>query len=171
MKKPNIESKFEIRFGKKEDSDTILFFIKKLAEYEKLAHEVVATPELIKNHLFSKNSSAEVVLGHYNNEPVGFALFYKSFSTFLGRPGMHLEDLFILPEWRGHGFGKKLLSYLANIAVKRNYGRYEWAVLDWNKPSIDFYKSQGAVPMSEWTTFRVSGTSLQSLADQFNKSN
>jgi len=160
---PNTDS-LKIRTAEASDCDLILSFIKGLAEYEKLAHEVVATPELLKQNLFGANSKAEVLIAEWNNQPAGFALFFHSFSTFLAKPGIYLEDLFVLPELRGHGIGKGLLKRLAEIAVERNCGRLEWSVLDWNKPAIDFYVSLGAVPMDEWTTYRLTGEKLHSFA-------
>ena len=140
---------FTIRFAEKEDTGLILKFIKGLAEYEKLSHEVIATEDILKESLFVKRA-AEVIIGEYYNEPVGFALFFHNFSTFLGRPGLYLEDLFIIPEMRGKGFGKTMLSFLAKLAIDRNCGRLEWWCLDWNEPSIKFYKQLGAVPMDEY---------------------
>ncbi len=147
-----------------EDVSLILGFIKKLAEYEKLAHEVVATEAGLREMLFGARPYAEVVIAYYRAEPVGFALFFHNFSTFLGQPGLYLEDLFVDEQHRGNGFGKALLIYLAKLAVERGCGRFEWWVLDWNEPSINFYKSLGAVPMDEWTVFRVTGEALKNLA-------
>ena len=155
---------FKIRFAEEKDVSLILSFIKGLAEYEKLSNEVVATENILRESLF-KEKAAEVIIGEYNGEPVGFALFFHNFSTFLGRPGLYLEDLFIIPEMRGKGFGKTMLSFLAKIAVDRNCGRFEWWCLDWNEPSIKFYKSIGAVLMEGWTTFRVTGKELIDLAE------
>ena len=152
--------------AEKKDSATILFFIKQLAEYEKLTHEVTATVEQIEESLFGENPKAECIIAYFENKPVGFALFFHNFSTFLGKAGIYLEDLFVLPEMRGKGFGKALLKYLAKLAVERNCGRLEWAVLNWNTPSIEFYKSLGAAPMNEWTVFRLTGDSLYKLADK-----
>lgn len=146
------------------DADLILEFIKGLAEYEKLSHEVVATSELLRETLFGPEAKAEVLIAEWNGKPAGFALYFHNFSTFLGRPGIYLEDLFVLPELRGHGIGKGLLKRLAQIAVERKCGRLEWSVLDWNKPAIDFYVSLGAVPMDEWTVYRLTGERLQSFA-------
>jgi GNAT superfamily N-acetyltransferase len=129
--------------------------------------EMVATDELLEQHLFGKKRFAEVVLGYYNNIPVGFALFFHNFSTFVGKPGMYLEDLYVKPEYRGKGFGKALLAYLAKLAVDRDCGRYEWVVLNWNEPSLKFYKMLGARIMNEWLIHRVTGESLLKLADQF----
>lgn len=159
-------SEFKINKAEKTDASTVLYFIKQLAEYEKLSHEVEATVEKIEETLFGENSKAECVIGYYENKPVGFAIFFHNYSTFLAKPGIYLEDLFVLPEMRGKGFGKKLLQYLANLAIERNCGRLEWWVLNWNKPAIDFYKSLNAVPMDEWTVFRVTGDSLNKLADE-----
>ena len=157
---------FTIRFAEEKDTGLILKFIKGLAEYEKLSHEVVATEDILWESIFKQNA-AEVIIGEYNNKPVGFALFFHNFSTFLGRSGLYLEDLFIIPEMRGKGFGKTMLAFLAKLAVDRNYGRFEWWCLDWNKPSVEFYKGIGAVPMEEWTTFRLTGNELQDLAREF----
>jgi len=163
-----MKENFELTIIKaeKKDAATVLYFIKQLAEYEKLSHEVEATVEQLEETLFGENSKAECVIGYYENKPVGFAIFFHNYSTFLAKPGIYLEDLFVLPEMRGKGFGKKLLQHLAQLAVERNCGRLEWWVLNWNKPAIDFYKSLGAVPMDEWTVFRVKGNSLNKLADE-----
>ena len=158
---------FFIRESGSADVPLILNFIKGLAEYEKLSHEVVATEEGLKETLFGKNPKAEVILGYFRNEPVAFALFFHNYSTFLGKPGIYLEDLFVLPEMRGKGFGKVMLSYLAKLAKKRNCGRLEWSVLDWNEPALKFYKSIGARKMEEWTTQRLDGIALIKLAEQF----
>jgi len=163
MKEQNLPEDFEIRPGTPDDASLILSFIKELADYEKMSDEVVADEDLINEHLFGKRKSAEVVIGYYKNEPVGFALFFHNFSTFLGRPGLYLEDLFVRKEMRGKGFGKALLKHLAHLAVKRNCGRMEWAVLNWNEPSIQFYKSLGAKPMDDWTVYRVTGKALKEL--------
>ncbi len=155
---------FEIKLATLEDVPLILSFIKELAEYEKLSHEVVATEELLRENLFGEKACAEVVIGYLNQAPVSFALFFHNFSTFLGRKGMYLEDLFVRPEARGKGIGQSLLSYLAYLAKQRNCGRLEWSVLDWNEPAIGFYKHLGAKPMDEWTVFRVTGQALDDLA-------
>ncbi len=149
------------------DSGLILQFICELAEYEKLTHEVVANEEQIRQHLFGDAPHAEVLIGEHAERPVGFALFFHNFSTFLGRPGIYLEDLFVRPDDRGKGFGKALLSCLAQIAVDRNCGRLEWSVLDWNQPAIDFYQSLGATSMNGWTVNRVTGQELEQLAATF----
>jgi GNAT superfamily N-acetyltransferase len=157
-------SEFEIKPATIEDVPVILTFIKGLAEYEKLSHEVVATEEILRETLFGQKPFAEVVIGYYHQQPVCFALFFHNFSTFLGRPGIYLEDLFVQPEFRGKGFGGKLLSYLAKLTKQRNCGRLEWSVLDWNEPAIRFYKALGAKPMDDWTIFRVTGEALDKLA-------
>ena len=159
---------FKIRFSKEDDVSLILSFIKELAEYENMSDDVVATEEILRNSLFTKRS-AEVIIGEYEGAPVGFALFFHNFSTFLGKPGIYLEDLYIRPEVRGMGFGKVMLSFLAHLAMERDCGRLEWSCLDWNKPSIEFYKNLGAVPMDEWTVYRVTGETLRSLAKIYNK--
>ncbi len=145
------------------DIPTILHFIRALAEYERLSDQVVATEEALRRTLLGPRPCAEVLLAEEAGEPVGFALFFHSYSTFLARPGVHLEDLFVLPEHRGRGYGRALLARLAAITVERDYGRLEWAVLDWNTPAIDFYRSLGAVPMADWTTFRLTGAALEAL--------
>jgi GNAT superfamily N-acetyltransferase len=154
---------FTIRFAKEEDIPSILGFIKELAEYENLLDQVVATEEILKEWLFDKKSS-EVLIGELDGEPVGYALFFHSFSTFLGRAGIYLEDLYISPNLRGKGFGKSLLAYLANLTLERGCGRLEWCCLDWNEPSIKFYKSLGAKPLEDWTMYRVDGDALKKLA-------
>ena len=145
------------------DEGLILSFIKELAEYEHLSDEVIATEEQLKEWIFHKNK-AEVIFALEDGKEVGFALFFHNYSTFLGRAGIHLEDLFVMPQYRGHGHGKGLLKELARIAVDRGCGRLEWACLDWNRPSIDFYLSLGAVPMEEWTVYRVTGDTLNDMA-------
>ena len=146
------------------DIPQILAFIRGLAEYEKLAHEAVATPALLETHLFGERPAAEVVIAEVDGTPAGFALFFVSFSTFLGQPGLYLEDLFVLPDHRGLGLGKRLMVHLARLAVSRGYGRFEWSVLDWNEPAIRFYRRLGAVGLDEWTVQRVTGDALQALA-------
>ncbi len=155
---------FAIRFATEQDVALILQFIRGLAEYERLAHEVTATEELLRETLFGERRVAEVLIGEYRGEPVGFALFFHNFSTFLGRPGIYLEDLFIRPETRGRGFGQALLSYLAKLAKDRKCGRLEWSVLDWNEAAIRFYTGLGAVAMNEWTTYRLAGEALERQA-------
>ena len=151
------------RTAEERDCGLILSFIKALAAYEKMSDEVVATEELLKEWLFEKQS-AEVLFACENGKEVGFALFFHNFSTFVGRAGLYLEDLYVLPEYRGKGYGKALLKRLAAIAVERGCGRMEWVCLDWNKPSMDFYRSLGARPMDEWTIWRVTGETLDKLA-------
>ncbi|NLK43574.1 MAG: GNAT family N-acetyltransferase [Tissierellia bacterium] len=160
------KDKFTIRFAEEKDVKLILDFIKELADYEKLLHEVVATEEILMDSIFVRKA-CEVIIGEYDGEPVGFALFFHNFSTFLGRPGIYLEDLYIRPEMRGRGFGKTLLAFLAKLAKERNCGRFEWWCIDWNEPSINFYKSIGAIPMDEWTVYRVTGQALEDLAKEF----
>jgi GNAT superfamily N-acetyltransferase len=157
-------SDLRIRFAGEQDIPTILRFIRDLARYERLEHEVVATEDVLRQTLFGPRRHAEVLLGEVNGEPAGFALFFHNFSTFLGRPGIYLEDLFVRPEDRGRGYGKALLGRLAELAIERGCGRVEWAVLDWNAPSIEFYKSLGAVPMTDWRIFRLKGDALQKVA-------
>lgn len=159
------EEALTIRYAAKEDIPLILQFIKELAEYEKMSDNVIATEELLEEWIFEKKS-AEVIFALYNGKEAGFALFFHNFSTFLGRAGLYLEDIFVRPEYRGNGCGKGLLKELAKIAVERGCGRLEWACLDWNQPSIDFYLSLGARAMEEWTIYRLAGESLRALADQ-----
>lgn len=163
--KTNLEG-FNLRFAKGGDEKLILQFIRELADYEKMLSDVVATEEILRESLFEKRT-AEVVIGEYNHEPVAFALFFHNFSTFLGRPGLYLEDLFVKPEMRGKSIGKIMLSYLAKLALERNCGRLEWWCLDWNKPSIDFYISLDAEPMDDWTVYRLSDQTLKNMAAQF----
>jgi GNAT superfamily N-acetyltransferase len=158
---------FEIRKAVVTEVPLVLDFIKKLASYEKLSDEVIATEEQLERYLFGAEKVAEVVIGYYHGAPVGFALYYFNFSTFLAKPGIYLEDLYVLEEHRGKGFGKSLLAYLARVAVENGCGRLEWAVLDWNEPSIEFYKSLGARLMNEWIVNRLSGGDLVKLSDQF----
>lgn len=154
---------FSIRQAVPADVTLILQFIKKLGAYEKLSHEVVATEEKLRKTLFEQKM-AEVIIGEYQGEPVGFALFFHNYSTFLGQAGIYLEDLFIDPGMRGKGFGKKMLAHLAKLAVERDCGRLEWSCLDWNEPSICFYKGLGAKALEEWTIFRVTGETLREMA-------
>ena len=158
----NTEVKF--RFAKRSDIPLILNFIRGLAEYEKMSDEVVADEKTLEEWIFDKQK-AEVIFALEGEKAVGFALFFHNFSTFLGRAGIYLEDLFVLPEYRGKGYGKALLKKLAAIAVERGCGRLEWCCLDWNEPSIDFYLSLGAQPLSDWTTYRVTGKTLSELAE------
>lgn len=158
----NTEVKF--RFAQRSDIPLILDFIKGLAEYEKMSDEVVADENTLEEWIFDKEK-AEVIFALEGEKAVGFALFFHNFSTFLGRAGIYLEDLFVLPEYRGKGYGKALLKKLAAITVERGCGRLEWCCLDWNKPSIDFYLSLGAKPLSDWTIYRVTGKTLSELAE------
>jgi GNAT superfamily N-acetyltransferase len=135
-----------------------------LAEYERLSQEAVMTEETLRESLFDERPHAEVLIGYAEDKPAAFAVFFHNFSTFLGRPGLYLEDLFVIPEMRGRGFGRAMLVELARIAVERKCGRFEWAVLDWNEPAIGFYKKLGAVPMNDWTIFRLTGEALERLA-------
>jgi GNAT superfamily N-acetyltransferase len=155
---------FEIRPAEEKDIPVILGFIKELAEYERLSHMVVATEESLREELFGKAPVAETIIGYYRSEPVCFALFFYNFSTFLGQRGIYLEDLYVQPHMRGKGFGRALLIHLARLTQERNCGRLEWAVLDWNEPAINFYKRLGAVPMDDWTTFRLTGEELKRLS-------
>jgi len=155
---------FQIRAATKEDVPAILSFIKKLADYERLSHEVVATEAGLRESLFGRRRTAEVALGYFKREPVGFVLFFHNYSTFLGQPGIYIEDLFVDEAFRRRGFGRALLAYVARLAKERRCGRLEWSVLDWNEPAINFYKQLGATPMSEWTVYRMTGESLRKLA-------
>ncbi len=155
---------FEYRFAEKKDAGVILSFIKKLAEYEKMSDDVSATEELLAKWIFDEKK-AEVIFALEDGKEVGFALFFHNFSTFLGRAGIYLEDLFVLKEYRGRGYGKGLLKQLARIAMDRGCGRLEWSCLDWNTPSIDFYLSLNATPMDEWTTYRLTGETLAKMAE------
>lgn len=147
----------------------ILSFVRKLAEYEKLLDHVTGDEETLRQSLFGPNRVAEVVLAWCGEEPAGFAVYFRNFSTFLGRPGIYLEDLFVEPAYRGSGIGTGLLQYVARVAKESSAGRFEWAVLDWNQPAIDFYKRLGAVPMHDWTIFRVEGDALDRLAGDFGR--
>jgi GNAT superfamily N-acetyltransferase len=153
-----------IEFATAADVPLVLTFIRELAEYERLSHEVVATEEGLRSHLFGERSVAEVLIAYDGDRPVGFALYFPSYSTFLGKPGLYLEDLFVRPDARGRGVGRLLLERLARIAVERGWGRLEWRVLDWNSPAIGFYRKLGAEPLDDWTVFRVTGEALQALA-------
>ena len=165
----NPTTETEIRPATEADVPVILRFIRDLAAYEKLEHEVVATEDALRQWLFGERPAAEVVLLEESStsgapDPVAFALFFHNFSTFLGRPGIYLEDLFVRPDRRGKGYGRRMLAHLASLAVERGCGRLEWAVLDWNEPAISFYRKLGAVAMDEWTVFRLTGAELQNLA-------
>lgn len=166
----NIETNipgFVIRTATPDDCGQILQFVRALAEYEKLLHKVVATEEILQKHLFGDHPTAEVIIGEADGSPVGFALFFQNFSTFLGQPGIYLEDLFVSPAQRGKGYGKALLACLAQIAIDRQCGRLEWSVLDWNTPAIEFYQSLGAETMDGWKVNRLSGDHLTAVADAF----
>ena len=152
-----------IRSATAEDTALILGFIRDLAAYEKLSHEVTATEEDLRRTLFVENPVAEALLLFEGENPAGFAVFFHNFSTFLGKPGIYLEDLFVRPLYRKKGYGKALLTHLAALAIERGCGRFEWSVLDWNQPSIDFYRSLGARPMEDWTIFRLDGDALRAL--------
>ena len=157
---------FRIEQATIEDVPLILDFIKDLAEYENLLHEVVATEEMLRENLFGENPFAKTLIAYYKGEPAGFALFFHNFSTFLGKPGIYLEDLFVKPAYRGKGIGKALLIYLAKFALENNCGRFQWAVLDWNQPSIDFYLSLGVTLKKEWIVNQLAGETLENLARQ-----
>ncbi|HEY2988763.1 MAG TPA: GNAT family N-acetyltransferase [Candidatus Binatia bacterium] len=159
-------TKFRIEPATERDVPVILSLIKGLAEYEKLSHEVVATEASLRDSLFGARRVAEVLLGYAGTEAAGFAVFFHNYSTFLGRPGIYLEDLFVLPQWRRRGLGTQLLRHMAREAVARNCGRLEWSVLDWNEPAIRFYEKLGARAMDEWTVFRLTGDALKRLASE-----
>jgi GNAT superfamily N-acetyltransferase len=146
------------------DVPLILRLIKELAEYERMSDDVVATEDDLRRTLFGPRPAAEVVVAYAGDEPAGFALFFHNYSTFLARPGLYLEDLFVVPKFRGRGYGKALLVHLARLAVERDCGRFEWSVLDWNEPAIGFYKKLGATPMDAWKIMRVTGDALHRLA-------
>lgn len=158
-----MSEKFTFRYAKRDDISLILQFIKDLAAYEKMINEVVADEKTLEESIFDKQK-AEVIFAVVDDEEIGFALFFHNFSTFLGRAGIYLEDLFVKPEYRGKGYGKAILKKLAAIAVERGCGRLEWWCLDWNKPGIDFYLSLGAEPMDDWTVYRITGDTLSNLA-------
>jgi GNAT superfamily N-acetyltransferase len=147
------------------DIPLIFSFIEEFAEYVRLSHEVSATEETLRETLFGSKRYAEVIIARVDDQPAGFAIFFHNFSTFLGKPGLYLEDLFVRPEYRAQGIGKALLTYLARLAVERGCGRFEWSVLDWNESAIQFYKRLGAVPLEESTVFRLTGEALQKLAN------
>lgn len=157
--------KHQIRFANINDLDKIIYFITELAIYEKMLDEVVVTKDLLKKWLIEEKI-AEVIFVMENHKEVGFALFFHNYSTFVGRAGIYLEDLYVLPNYRHKGYGKALIKKLANICIERECGRFEWCCLNWNKPSIDFYLSLGAKPMDEWTTYRIDGKALSDLAEE-----
>ena len=156
-------NQIKFRYAEEKDAAKILYFIKELAAYEKMLDEVIATEELLKEWIFVQKK-AEVIFAIVDHKEIGFALFFHNFSTFLGRAGIYLEDLYVMPEYRGKGYGKALLKKLAQIAVERKCGRLEWWCLDWNQPSIDFYLSLGAEAMEEWTVYRIAGDKLTEFA-------
>ena len=155
-----------LRFASEDDIAVILEFIKELADYEKLSHEVVATEDLLRKSLFGKKPVAEVIIAEYLTKPVGFCLFFHNFSTFLGRPGIYIEDIYIRLEHRGQGFGKLLLAYVAKLALERDCGRIEWSVLDWNINALNFYNDLGASAMDGWTIYRIANKSLSELSKE-----
>jgi len=157
---------FKLRFAERKDASLILEFIRELADYENMLSEVLVTEQVLIESLFERKM-AEVIIGEYKNKPVAFALFFHNFSTFIGKPGIYLEDLYVKPELRGMGLGKTILSFLAKLAVDRDCGRLEWWCLDWNESSIQFYKQMGAVPMDDWTVYRVTEDELDQLALKF----
>jgi len=158
-------SQFTIRAANQDDTAVILSLIKELAAYERLSHEVVATEKVLRESLFGDHAYAEVLIGELEDVPVGFALFFHNYSTFLGKPGIYIEDIYVKPAHRGNGLGLKYFEHIARLAKKRNCGRIEWWVLNWNEPAINFYKKMDAVPMDEWTVYRLTGQSIDALAD------
>ena len=156
--------KLKIVIATEKDAPLILDFIKELAEYEKRLNEVVATEEVLLKSLFGDRHIAEVIIGYLNETPVGFALYFHNFSTFLGKPGIYLEDLYVRPEYRSKGIGKEMLKYLARLTIERDCGRLEWSVLNWNQPAIDFYKKLGAKPKDEWTMYQITAEALKLLS-------
>ena len=167
MKTQTTLKNLTLRSTDEADVPLILSFIRELAEYEELLHEVVATEVALTDSLFGERRVAEVVIAEWDGEPVGFALYFYNFSTFIGRPGIYLEDLYVRPEMRNKGIGKMMIAYLADLTKKQNCGRLEWRVLDWNEPAIRFYRSIGAVAMEEWTEQRVTGKAIDELARHF----
>ena len=163
MKPSNGIPGFKVQTATKAHVPVIFAFIKKLADYERLSHEIAATEDGLRETLFGRRASAEVALGYYKSRPVGFVLFFHNYSTFLGRPGIYIEDLFVDEPFRRRGFGGALLRHVARLANERQCGRLEWSVLDWNEPAINFYKKLGAMPMNEWTVFRMTGEALKKL--------
>jgi GNAT superfamily N-acetyltransferase len=166
-----MKSASEVRIAPATETDVpvILELVHALAAYERLAHEVVATPDGVRDSLFGAHAAAEVVIAYLDQEPVGFAVWFQNYSTFLGRAGLYLEDLFVKPDRRGQGIGRKLLAHVASVAVDRGAGRLEWSVLDWNEPAIRFYRALGAVPMSDWTVYRLTSEALTQLAQAATK--
>ena len=162
----SVTSNFMIRTGTEEDAPVIFSLITELAEYEHLAHEVAASVDDIRKTLFGERPFAETLIGENDGLPISFALFFYNFSTFLGKPGIYLEDLYVQPEHRGKGFGSKMLAHIAALAKERNCGRFEWSVLNWNTPAIRTYEKLGATPMKEWILYRLSGGALDRLANK-----
>ena len=162
----SVTSNLMIRTGTEEDAPVIFSLIKELAEYEHLSHEVVASVDDIRETLFGERPFAETLIGEYQGLPISFALFFYNFSTFLGKPGIYLEDLYVQPEQRGKGFGSEMLAHIATLAKERNCGRFEWSVLNWNTPAIRTYEKLDAIPMKEWILYRLSGEALDRLADK-----
>lgn len=160
----NESKKLEIKKAAANDAGIILDFIKRLAEYEKLSHEMTADESSLLQTVFSADPKAEALIGYFNKQPVCFAIYFYNYSTFKGKYGLYLEDLFVLPEYRGFGFGKEMLIHLASIAEKNNCGRFEWSVLDWNEPAINFYKNLGAFPLEDWTVFRLDEEGIKRLS-------
>jgi GNAT superfamily N-acetyltransferase len=158
------KTRFRLVSATEQDVGLIFRLIKDLAAYEKLADQVVATEQDLRTSLFGPRPAAEVIIGYAGNEPAGFAIYFQTFSTFKGRPGLYLEDLFVKPDWRRHGLGRMLLARLARIALDRGYGRLEWSVLDWNEMALRVYRAVGAVAMDDWTVYRLKGEALRSLA-------
>lgn len=163
---PQMPVELTIAPARESDIPLILEFIRKLAEYERLSTEVIADEDALRESLFGPRPVAEALLAWWAGKPVGFAVYFHSFSTFVGKPGIYLEDLFVLPEFRARGIGKALLVYLAKIARDRNCARLEWAVLDWNQPAINFYRGLGAVPLQDWTVFRLTESKLDEITKQ-----
>lgn len=159
----NKKNEFIIRIAQEKDTALLLDFIRRLADYEKRPHEVTATEEDIRDVIFGRKI-AEAIIAEHGDKPAGFAIFFHNFSTFLGKPGVYIEDLFVSPEFRGRGLGKYLFSYIARLAVKRGCGRVEWTVLAWNEPAINFYKKIGAVPKNEWMLYKLSGPAMEELS-------
>jgi len=160
------KSDFNIRSAAENDAGTILSLIKELADFERLTHEVVATENDIRRSLFGERPVAEALIGEYEKIPISFALFFYNFSTFVGKPGIYLEDLYVKPEYRSKGFGRKMLAHIARLAIKRNCGRFEWSVLDWNTPAIRTYDKLNAKPMQDWILYRLTGEALVELAQE-----
>lgn len=157
---------FTIRFAEENDAGIIFGLVKELAEYEKLLGKFEATEELLRESLFHRDV-AEAIIGEYQGKPVGYAIFFHNFSTFVGRIGIYIEDLYVKPDMRGRGFGEAIFAFIAKLAVERKCGRLEWSCLDWNAPSIAFYRKMGAEPLEDWTMYRITGSSLTKLADEF----